>query len=79
MTSKRKLVCLLAFAIARDLMCAPFMMVVEKFESENKEIMRQLFINTEEELYEFLIWDLQQDVKAGHSYGKLDKDIMRLY
>lgn len=66
----KALVALMVFAISRDMLDVPVERVISLF----KEFASQMGIDR---TVDIIIWDAQQDIKLGHSYGKYNESIMK--
>lgn len=73
--NKEDFVAMMVFAIGRDMLDMPAVKVINLF----KDYIQKIKDNTgmgHREAIGVVIWDAQQDIKLGYSYGVYDKYIM---
>lgn len=71
-------VALMVFAISRDMLNMPVTKVIDLFKDFTNQLMQSPANYDVDRTVDILIWDAQQDIKLGHSYGVYDKAIMNL-
>lgn len=62
-------VALMVFAISRDMLNMPVTKVIDSFKGFTNQMMQNSANYDADRAVDILIWDAQQDIKLGHSYG----------